>query len=95
MPRVPLFGLSLSGSRADHHVAAPGSGAPRPTLPWKQQLLSSLVAVASAVGGNGLLLFGLLSFLFLLAIPSAVRWLRPALALGMSPAYVAPGDRPG
>jgi len=63
--------------------------------PSKQHVLGSLVAVASAVGGSGLLLFGLLSFLFLLAIPSAVRWLRPALALGMSPVYVAPGDRPG
>jgi pyrroloquinoline quinone (PQQ) biosynthesis protein C len=36
-----------------------------------------------------------LSFLFLLAIPTAVRWLRPALAHGMSPAYVALSDRPG
>jgi pyrroloquinoline quinone (PQQ) biosynthesis protein C len=28
-------------------------------------------------------------------IPNAVRWLRPALAHGLSPAYVAIGDRPG
>jgi hypothetical protein len=64
-------------------------------VPSKQRVLSSLVAVAASLGGGGLLLFGLLAFLFLLAIPTAVRWLRPAAALGLSPAYVALRDRPG
>jgi hypothetical protein len=54
--------------------------------------LSGALGNASA---GGLLLFGLLGFLFLLAIPTAVRWLRTAEALGLSPVYVAPGDRPG
>ena len=30
-----------------------------------------------------------------LVIPNAVRWLRTALALGLSPAYLAIGERPG
>ena len=54
-----------------------------------------LVSGASGEGGAAPLLFGLLSFLLLLAIPTAVRWLRPAAALGLSPAYVALRDRPG
>jgi len=48
-----------------------------------------------AADGGGVLLFGLLSFLLLLAIPNAVRWLRPAVALGLSSRYVALRDRPG
>jgi hypothetical protein len=53
----------------------------------------ALLAGATSAGGG--LLFALLLFGFLLVIPNAVRWLRPALALGLSPAYVALGDRPG
>jgi hypothetical protein len=79
---------------------ARGAGAPakdaRVPLPPPGRLpgIGALAAFAGASGG-GLLLFGLLGFLFLLAIPNAVRWLRSALALGLSPAYVAPSDRPG
>jgi hypothetical protein len=56
---------------------------------------AALLAAFGQAGGGGILLFGLLGFLFLLAIPTAVRWLRPALALGLSPAYVALRDHPG
>ena len=83
-------GAVVSGSRGD----SPGGRVPQrpPPLPPPG---SSVLAGTSTSGGGGLLLFGLLAFAFLLAIPTAVRWLRPALALGLSPAYVAPGDRPG
>src|SRR5205085_2826247 len=50
-----------------------------------------LVSGASGEGGAAPLLFGLLSFLLLLAIPTAVRWLRPAAALGLCPAVVVSG----
>lgn len=54
-----------------------------------------LVAGGPAGSSGGILLFGLLSFLLVLAIPNAVRWLRPAVARGLSPRYVALRDRPG
>jgi hypothetical protein len=57
--------------------------------------MSGVAAFASGLGGGGALLFGLLGFLLLLAIPTAVRWLRPAMALGLTPAYVASRERPG
>ena len=78
-----------------HEVPVRGSGspAPPPRVPWPAPIGVAAAAVGS--GGGGLLLFGLLAFAFLLAIPTAVRWLRPALALGLSPAYVALSDRPG
>jgi hypothetical protein len=58
-------------------------------------LVDSASAVAGSTAGGSLLAFAFLLFGFLLVIPNAVRWLRPALALGLSPAYVAIGDRPG
>jgi hypothetical protein len=61
-----------------------------PSLPGVGALISLMTSAA-----GGILLFGLLAFLFVLAIPNAVRWLRPAVALGLSPAFVAPSDRPG
>jgi hypothetical protein len=105
---APVTGPRLPGVRSvlgtvahggiianEHDAAARGSRspAPPPRLPWP-----SPVGGAGAVGGaggSGLLLYGLLAFAFLLAIPTAVRWLRAALALGLSPAYVALSDRPG
>src|SRR2546421_2926790 len=52
-------------------------------------------AAASGGRGGSPLPFAFILLAFLLVIPTAVRWLRPALALGLSPAYVAIGDRPG
>jgi hypothetical protein len=55
-------------------------------------------SVAAASGGGAaaaLTAFAALLLAFLLVIPNAGRWLRPVLALGLSPAYVALGDRPG
>jgi hypothetical protein len=69
------------------------SPVPLPRLPWPSPV--GVGAAVGAAGGSGPLLFGLLAFAFLLAIPNAVRWLRSALALGLSPAYVALSDRPG
>ena len=48
---------------------------------------------APSSGGAGVLIALLLGFV--LAIPNAGRWLRPALALGLSPRTVSPVDRPG
>jgi hypothetical protein len=69
-----------------------GSRVPAPHNPPGGTLVG---AFAGADSAGGLLLFGLVGLLFLLVIPTAVRWLRPALALGLSPAYVATRDRPG
>lgn len=76
---------------------APNRSSPRvPQPPSKLPLPGSgLLTTLGGASGGGLLLFGLLCLAFLLAIPKAVRWLRPAVALGLSPAYVAPSDRPG
>jgi hypothetical protein len=80
---------------SEQRAAARGlrSPAPLPRLPLPSPV--GVGAVLGGAGGSGLLLFGLVAFAFLLAIPTAVRWLRAALALGLSPAYVALSDRPG
>jgi hypothetical protein len=83
----------LSDNQQPGADASGSSPAPLPRLPWPSPV--GIAAAVGAVGGSGLLLFGLLAFAFLLAIPNAVRWLRSALALGLSPAYVALSDRPG
>jgi hypothetical protein len=83
-------------SAAPHDDGA--AGAPRDRSPQRTPQLPGGAAVAgfvSAAGSGGMVLFGLLGFLFLLAIPNAVRLLRPVSALGMTPAYVALSDRPG
>jgi hypothetical protein len=56
---------------------------------------SGSAGALGGAGGSGLIFFAILLFGFLLVIPTAVRWLRSAPALGLSPAYVAIGDRPG
>jgi hypothetical protein len=53
------------------------------------------VGSSASGGGTALILFAVLLASFLLVIPNAVRRLRAAPALGLSPVYVAPGDRPG
>jgi hypothetical protein len=79
------------------HVASVEHSAPAPPqkVPSQWPGIGGLAAFASGAGGGGLVLFALFSALFLLAAPTAVRWLRSALALGMSPAYVAFSERPG
>jgi hypothetical protein len=71
--------------------AAPDREGPGP-LPGPTQGPASSVAPTAATGAAVLaaLLLG-----FVLAIPNAGRWLRPALALGLSPVTVLPADRPG
>ena len=80
-------------SAPDPKSEAGGSRAPAPRRDPPGGALVD--AVGGQGSGGGLLLFGLAGLLFLLVIPNAVRWLRPALALGLSPAYVATRDRPG
>jgi hypothetical protein len=76
--------------------AASSGDKPRGPLPGGLPPMNGVGAFASGGGGGiGVPFFGLIGFLLLLAIPTAVRWLRPAAALGLTPAYVAPGDRPG
>jgi hypothetical protein len=94
---LPLPGADLQ--RVPPPPAADATGAAKDNRspqrsPWPFAGLGATAAFGSGAG-SGLLLFGLLGFLFLLAIPNAVRWLRPVSALGMSPAYVALSDRPG
>jgi hypothetical protein len=48
---------------------------------------------APSTAGSAILIAFLLGFV--LAIPNAGRWLRPALALGLSPVTVSPADDPG
>lgn len=79
-----------AGAQQAGSSRSPVPDLPRLPLPG----FTSAGASGSGVGG-GLLAFAILLFSFLLVKPSAVRWLRPALVLGLSPAYVAIGDRPG
>jgi hypothetical protein len=72
-----------------HSPSAPGK------LPSQLPGLGALAGFASGAGTGGIVLFALFSALFLLAVPTTVRWLRPVSALGMSPAYVALSDNPG
>jgi hypothetical protein len=84
-------------SASRHAARADGAGPIPPShhrLPPPLPGLGAVAAFASGAGG-GLLLFALFGSLFLLAVPAAARWLRPVLAQGMSPAYVAISDRPG
>jgi hypothetical protein len=76
-------------------VQRPGGG-PRQRVPRPHEGPGAgLLAGVAGIAGGGLLNFGFLAFVLLLVIPTAVRWLRPAVALGLSPAYVALRDRPG
>jgi hypothetical protein len=77
---------------ADEGAVAP---APLPNLPRVPLPGFAQAGAAGSTAGGSLLAFALLLSGFLLVIPNAVRWLRPALALGLSPAYLAIGDRPG
>jgi hypothetical protein len=94
----PAFAPPVSGgsTMVGAPVAAEPSTAGSPQLPppSPDHGLGTLAAFGGASGGSPLL-FAFLTFGFLLTIPNAVRWLRSALALGLSSAYVAIGDRPG
>jgi uncharacterized membrane protein len=95
-PAEDFFEGGLARASAIPSDTRPASPTPRlPNSPLPLPGAGLLGASSAAGGGGGGLLFGLLVFAFLLAIPNAVRWLRTALALGLSPAYVAIGDRPG
>ena len=63
--------------------------------PTPQSAPSSGSAAAGSGSGFAPVIFFVLLLSFALAIPNAGRWLRPDVALRLSPAYVAPGDRPG
>jgi hypothetical protein len=95
---APNFAAPLTHV-ASVEPAGGDDGGARPAPPQKVPSnwpgIGGLAAFASGAGGSGIVLFALFSALFLLAAPTAVRWLRSALALGMSPAYVAFSDRPG
>ena len=94
-PAFPSSGvvLRIAVAPAAHSTVSPDSKQRTP-LP-QQPPGSGLVSGASGEGGAAPPLFALSSFLLLLAIPTAVRWLRSAEALGLTPAYVALRDRPG
>jgi hypothetical protein len=94
---APRFASGVPPTAVSSHEAraARTGGNPRGPLPGGLPPMNGIAAFASGGGGSGALFFGLLGFLLLLAIPTAVRWLRPAGALGLTPAYVAPSDRPG
>ncbi len=92
---TPMTTTMVADSKGGRASDAPAKRTPRvPDSPQMPPSGLNFSALGDG-GGSAPLLFGLLGLLFLLAIPTAVRWLRPALALGLSPAYVAPGDRPG
>lgn len=99
--RAPQIGSAFSSAVGDAYPSLSerreGTEPAGSRLPLPRPLPSpdGLAAALGAAGGGGLLFFGLLAFAFLLVIPTAVRWLRPALALGLSPAYVALSDHPG
>jgi hypothetical protein len=96
----PAFAPPVSGGSTMVGVGAPvaaepsTAGSPQLPPPSPDHGLGTLAAFGGASGGSPLL-FAFLTFGFLLTIPNAVRWLRSALALGLSSAYVAIGDRPG
>ena len=95
--RLPLSDLATKGGSSTRAGPDKGAGGgPRSPLPDAPLSGFFSAAGASAGGaGGGLIAFALLLSLFLLVIPNAVRWLRTALALGLSPAYLAIGERPG
>lgn len=75
---------------ASHAVNRPGH--PPPPLPGPTTgAPSASAASGSSVGG----LLAALLFLFILAVPNAGRWLRPALALGLTPVMLDGRARPG
>jgi hypothetical protein len=82
--------VTRTGANTRDGTAVPNLPSRAPSWPG-----SNFANAAVGASGSGLLFFGFLLFAFLLVIPNAVRWLRPALALGLSPAYVALGERPG
>ena len=92
---APMFALAPLVFVAPEAAEHSADGSRRAPAPLPQAPPGTGLGAAAAGSGGGLLLFGLLAFALLLAIPTAVRWLRAALALGLSPAYVAPSDRPG
>ena len=95
---VPAWLSNSTASTLALHAPARASGGTRSPLPDLPRAPFPGAASAGAAGsapGGSLLAFAALLFGFLLVIPNAVRWLRPALAHGLSPAYVAIGDRPG
>jgi hypothetical protein len=67
-------------------------GHPPPPVPGPT---TSAPAAGAASGSSGGGLLAALLLVFILAVPNAGRWLRPALALGLTPVTISPGDRPG
>jgi hypothetical protein len=82
-------------TQVDAGKGAAGSRSPAPEFPRLPFPGFTAAGASGGVGSGGLFVFAILLFGLLLVIPNAVRWLRAALALGLSPAYVAIGDRPG
>jgi hypothetical protein len=103
-PRVKSLPNALSSTAA---FAAPttgranpaGSAAHAPAAPRRNDRLplpaplNGLVSGSASSTGTALVLAILLAFV--LAAPNAGRWLRPALALGLSPVTLSPDDAPG
>lgn len=96
-PALPSW-LPPAALNAPQVPRAHGAGAPPhgPTAPrWPLPGFPTAGLAVGASGGGVVLLFAALLLTLMLAIPNAGRWLRPALALGLRPAFVSPGDRPG
>jgi len=72
-----------------------GSPIPIPHLPRLPFQGFSSAAASGGGAGGGLLAFAILLSFLLLVTPKAGRRLRPALALGLSPADLAARERPG
>ncbi|MFL5982085.1 MAG: hypothetical protein ACJ74D_00260 [Gaiellaceae bacterium] len=94
-----LVGTSSASAQSVAHASArdAGPGTTRDRSPQRAPWQFPGAGAAAAFGGaaGGVSLFFVLISLFLLAIPTAVRWLRPAAAQGMSPAFVALSDPHG
>jgi hypothetical protein len=93
LPLSNMTATRMPGPVGDYQAG--NSRSPVPDLPRLPLPGFTPAGTSGSAFGGGLLAFAILLFSFLLVIPNAVRWLRPALALGLSPAYVAIGDRPG
>src|SRR5262249_2847824 len=81
---------NLAAGKTSRSSAAPNPGLPRLPIPG---FVSA--AASGAAGGGTLLIFGSLLLALLLVTPNVGRRLRPALALGLSPADLAARERPG
>jgi hypothetical protein len=96
---LPPWTLGAGGPMlgAPREAAVGGGSLPQrlPRVPVPNDQSGGALRGATGPGGLGVLLFSALLLSFLLVTPNAGRWLRSVLALGLSPAYVASGERPG